>query len=396
MGYPDNVIAQLNSYRFVGTLLFAFPLGIFIKGKPLKPFFIGSSILVPAVSVILLYSIQHGYHAFIISGFVGWGLSFMILNVCMLPFIMRSESDDVVSEAISLSFSTWSLGTIVSGALINLLSRLGELKIGNHHIIFDEYHIMMLIVSMSSLSIFLMLFVREAKPRSSSSSFTQNIKLLKNDYDWILIFRVLAPNMIIAVGAGLTIPFVNLFFNSVFKMDSDTFSLVGAITAGFVFLSTLVIPVIRRRFGFRVAILIPQSLAVGFLIILALSQLASSYSWAIYVATAAYMLRQPFMNMAGPMTSELGMKYVGLRNQELISALSSSIWSASWFISARIFQILRQFELDYYQIFLITAVLYTIGVTFYHLLINDFLKRDPNLEYSDLPPVTFFRGANRN
>jgi len=389
------MIAQLNSYRFLGTLLFAFPLGVFIKGKPLKPFFITSSLLVPSVSALLLYSIQNGLESFIVAGFIGWGMSFMILNVCTLPFIMRSESEAVVSEAISLSFSVWSLATIVSGALINILSRIGKLRILNRLIVFDEYHIMMLIIAISSLSFFLMLFIKEAQPRSRSSVFWQNFKVLRSDYDWILILRVLTPNMLIAIGAGLTIPFVNLFFNSIFAMDSGRFSLIGAVTAGIVFLSTLVIPVIRRRYGFRVAILIPQWLAIGFLVVLALSQLAVPFSWAIYVATAAFMLRQPLMNMAGPVTSELGMKYVGSRNQELISALSSSIWSASWFISAKIFQILRQMELEYYQIFLITSVLYAVGVMFYHILINDFLKRDPDEDLPKVSQMTLFRGANR-
>ena len=196
--------------------------------------------------------------------------------------------------------------------------------------------------------------------------------------------------MIIATGAGLTIPFVNLFFNSVFKVDSDTFSLIGAGTAMIVFLSTLFIPFIRRKFGFGVAILIPQSLAVFFLVILATTQLAQAYSWAFYVAIAAFMIRQPLMNMAGPMTSELGMKYVGPRNQELISAISSSIWSASWFISAKIFQVLRQMDMEYYQIFLITAAMYAVGVSFYRLLINDYLRRPPEKNQGPvLPDIQF-------
>jgi len=69
---------------------------------------------------------------------------------------------------------------------------------------------MMLIIGVSSLSFFLMLFIKEAKPRSTSSAFLQNFMVLRSDYDWLLIFRVLTPNMLIAVGAGLTIPFVNL------------------------------------------------------------------------------------------------------------------------------------------------------------------------------------------
>jgi len=389
-GYADENIAQFNSFRFLGILFFAFPLGIFIKGKALKPFFLASSLLVPLFSLFLLLSIQGGNESRITLGFILWGVSFMILNVCGLPYIMRSAPEEVISEAISLNFSVWSLATIVSGSLISMLSHLKEIVIGGVIIPLDEFHIMLVILSISSLSFILVLFIKEAKPRSSSSSFFQNLSALRSDYDWTLIARVLVPNMIIATGAGLTIPIVNLFFNSVFKVDSDTFSLIGAGTAMIVFLSTLFIPFIRRKFGFRVAILIPQSLAVLFLVILATTQLAQAYSWAFYVAIAAFMIRQPLMNMAGPMTSELGMKYVGPRNQELISAISSSIWSASWFISAKIFQVLRQMDMEYYQIFLITAAMYAVGVSFYRLLINDFLRRPPEKNQGPvLPDIQF-------
>ncbi len=394
-GYADGSIAQFNSFRFLGILFFAFPLGIFIKGKALKPFFLASSLLVPLFSLFLLLSIQGGNESRIILGFILWGISFMILNVCGLPYIMRSAPEEVVSEAISLNFSTWSLATIVSGSLISILSQVKEIVVNGVTIALDEFHIMLVIISISSFSFILVLFMREAKPRSISDNFYSNLKALRSDHDWKLIGRVLFPNMLIATGAGLTIPFVNLFFNSVFKMDSDTFSLIGAGTAGIVFLTTLIVPIIRRKFGFRVAILIPQSLAILFLVILATTQLAQAYSWAFYVAIAAFMLRQPFMNMAGPMTSELGMKYVGPRNQELISAISSSIWSASWFISAKIFQMLRIFELEYYQIFLITAVMYTVGVFFYHLLINDFLRRPPSKSNDPVGLEIPLRGMNR-
>ncbi|MCF7807211.1 MAG: MFS transporter [Candidatus Marinimicrobia bacterium] len=386
MGYADTVIAQYNSFRFLGTLLFAFPLGIFIKGKPLKPFFITGSIMVPSVSLSLLYCLEHGIELFIMPLFVLWGVSFMIYNVCSLPFIMRSEPEEVVTEAISLSYSTWSMAMIIAGSLINILSRVEQISLFGHQIVFDEYHTMFTIGLLGTLSIFLLIFIKEAKPRSSSDSFFANFKVMRNDYDWVLIGRVLTPNMIIAVGAGLTIPFVNLFFNSVFRLDSEDFSLIGAATAGIVFISTLGIAGIRRRYGFKTAIMFPQILAILFLIVLAMTQLVSHLSWAIYVAIGAFMLRQPLMNMAGPVTSELGMKYVGPRNQELISALSSSIWSASWFISAKIFQYLRQLEMDYYQIFIITAVLYSVGVFFYYMLINDFTKRDQEVEITAPPP----------
>jgi len=66
------------------------------------------------------------------------------------------------------------------------------------------------------------------------------------------------------------------------------------------------------------------------------------------------------------------MNYVGKKNQELISALSSSLWSASWFVSAKVFEWLRLLQFRYYEIFLITAALYVIGVILFGLLIREY------------------------
>ena len=150
-GYADENIAQFNSFRFHGILFFAFQLGIFIKGKALKPFFLASSLLVPLFSLFLLLSIQGGNESRITLGFILWGVSFMILNVCGLPYIMRSAPEEVISEAISLNFSVWSLATIVSGSLISMLSHLKEIVIGGVIIPLDEFHIMLVILSISSL-----------------------------------------------------------------------------------------------------------------------------------------------------------------------------------------------------------------------------------------------------
>ena len=68
------------------------------------------------------------------------------------------------------------------------------------------------------------------------------------------------------------------------------------------------------------------------------------------------------------------MNYVGERNQELMSALSSSVWSGSWFLSAKLFQACRARDLRYATIFLVTAALYTAGVVCWYILIRDHEK----------------------
>jgi hypothetical protein len=89
--------------------------------------------------------------------------------------------------------------------------------------------------------------------------------------------------------------------------------------------------------------------------------------------------------MAHPASNELMMNYVGKKNQELISALSSSLWSASWFISAKVFEWLRLLQYQYYEIFLITAALYTFGVILFTFLIRDYEGKEKIKSIAVLP-----------
>ena len=132
-------------------------------------------------------------------------------------------------------------------------------------------------------------------------------------------------------------------------------------------------------------IVVVQSLAIICLIIMSLMELYATYSFALIIAVAAYILRQPLMHMAHPASNELMVNYVGKKNQELISALSSSLWSASWFISAKVFEWLRLLQYQYYEIFLITAALYTFGVILFTFLIRDYEEKEKIKSIAVLP-----------
>jgi hypothetical protein len=98
----------------------------------------------------------------------------------------------------------------------------------------------------------------------------------------------------------------------------------------------------------------------------------------LVVAMVTFTLRQPLMNMAGPMTSELTLNYVGERNREMISAINASIWSGCWFVSAKIFSVLREAGVAYSNIIFITVGFYIIGVAWYYGLIKAHEKKNTN------------------
>ncbi len=109
---------------------------------------------------------------------------------------------------------------------------------------------------------------------------------------------------------------------------------------------------------------------------MATTQYYSEYSFAVTIAGAFYLLRQPLMSAAVPMTSEITMKYVGEENREMVSALTSAIWSGSAYFSAVGFGILRHLDVEYVNIFWITSGMYSIGVVLYIMLIRDYNVRE--------------------
>jgi len=378
-GFSDPQIANYNSLRFLGVLMFALPFGIFIKSKNLKPFFILSSFLVPLFSLLLIYSINRDLKQLIPFGFFGWGLSMMLVNVCSLPFILRNTNEKNSIESLSLSFSTWSLAMIFSGIAISGFQSIGSLRIFNYNLYFDEYTLLLFISLLSFLSVPFSILIKEKKQPKNNQINDQSFAIILKSYDWDLIIKAITPHIAISIGAGLTIPFINLFFNSIFNLDSDSFSLLGSITSLIVFISALFVPTIKKQFGYWISIVFVQSCSIICLLALAFTEIFSSYSISMSVAILAYIFRQPLMHMAHPSTNELMMNYVGKKNQELISALTSSLWSASWYISAKLFQLLRENGYEYYKIFFITAFLYIIGTILYSMIILSYNKKKADM-----------------
>lgn len=364
MGYSDHEAAGFISYRFLGVIAFALPLGLYIKGRKLRPLILLSGILVPLFSLLIIFAIQHHNNTLLNLSLFAWGVSFNLITVSSLPFILRNANQETLSEAISLSYATGSFGTIIAGAVIFSLANFAP---G----IFDEKILLYII---SSGGFFAYYFSMKMSRSEHIPELTARRTDL-SDFDWVLIIKALVPTLIIATGAGLTIPFISLFFYKIHGLDYNRFSVIGSLSGIFIFLGAVAVPQVKRKWGYGYAITLSQSLAVLALVLLASTEWYKEWFLAMPLAVLFYVLRTPLMNMAAPMTSELVMNYVGHRNREIVSAMTTAIWSGSWFISSRIFKTLREMEFSYSNVFLITAVLYAIGVLWYHFLIRDYQKR---------------------
>jgi predicted MFS family arabinose efflux permease len=296
-----------------------------------------------------------------------WGASFTFMQIPIFPYVLRNVSKGQQTAAIALSYSTWSFGGIVSGILITVLDAINP-------VLFDEQFVLLFFSIFGLGGLYFLNRSRNTIEIVDETGSPVTRSLL--DTDWGLVLKALVPTLIIATGAGLTIPFISLFFDKVHGLDKGQFSMLSFGASLLVAYGSMLVPVVKQKVGYRVAIPGTQSFAVMSLVAMATTEFYKEYSLAVIIAGTCYLLRQPLMNMAGPMTSELVLNYVGRKNREITSALTSAIWSGSWVLSGFMVTILFAYDLTFASIFLITALLYAFGVVMYYLLILDYNKRE--------------------
>lgn len=364
-GMSDALIADITSYRFLGVLCCAFPLGLYIKGRALRPFFFYAGCGMPIIAFFTLYAAYHQYALMLqITSFL-MGIFFSCIQIVVLPFIVRNTKSAQQPEAIALHHATFSFSMVVCSLLIFLF---GNIPYVNEQTILTAFSIM------GFLSLYFVLRINK------NEYIPQNQDEVQSSTDWGIVFTALFPRIIIAVGAGLTIPYMNLFFYAVHGLDYDAFSLLNFVTASFVGMAVVYVPQLKKNYGLHASIVSTQSAAIVVLIALASTDVFH-FPFALYIALFCFVVRQPLMNMAGPMTAYLTMEYVGEKNQEITSALASATWSGSWFLSGKLFKYLRTYDLSYGYIFLITAGLYICGAIGYHILIVHFERQSlPHLK----------------
>ncbi len=366
-GFSEEEIALFITFRFLGVFALALPIGNIINGRAMKPFFMVSAALVPLLGLAIVYCVYIKASLPLFISLLLWGASFTFMQVPITPYILRNELKENHTSGIALSYSTWSFAGIASGIIIAILDKLNPT-------FFNEQTILILFSILGFGGVYFVARIRHTEELDDRKSL--RVKTKKGKTDWYLIFKGLVPTLIIATGAGLTIPFISLFFDKVHHLDKGNFSVISAVAAVLVAWGAMLVPRIKKNIGFKFAIPATQSLAVISLVALATTQYYSQYTIALYIAITCYLLRQPLMNMAGPMTSELVMNYVGEKNREITSALTAAIWSGSWVISGFMVKVMFHRGYPYVNIFLITAAMYAFGVVLYYFLILDYTKRE--------------------
>lgn len=142
----------------------------------------------------------------------------------------------------------------------------------------------------------------------------------------VLLMKLISPMLVTSLGAGLLMPFLNIFFRKTFNSSDST---IGALFAGgslFMGIGLLMAPPLADRFGKMKVVVITQALSIPFLAMMGF------LPW-FGIAASAYLIRLALMNMSNPVYQAFVMEQVDEDARATVASLVSMSWNVGWAFS---------------------------------------------------------------
>ena len=160
------------------------------------------------------------------------------------------------------------------------------------------------------------------------------------------------------LGAGLVIPFMNLYFRNRFQCSSAQIGLWFGVAQVCTAFASLCAPAVARRFGKLRSAVASELLSLPFLVTLGGERRLS-------VAVVAFWLRASFMQASTPLVQAFTMEVLPRELRARATSLTNMAWNIGWAASATLAgAVIERF--GYAAPFYTTATLYlTAALTFY-------------------------------
>jgi MFS family permease len=179
--------------------------------------------------------------------------------------------------------------------------------------------------------------------------------------DRVRFFRLVFPGLLISIGAGQIIPFLNIFIQRKFGLDLTSLNAVFAFTSLGTVAAILAQPALARRFGQITSVVIVQAASIPFLVVLGFSPIL----WTVILAMA---VRNSLMNAGNPIFSAFAMEQVTPAERATLSAAMSVLWQIGWVVGGTWYAVLQAvlgFEGGYTVNFITIITLYSIATGLY-------------------------------
>lgn len=308
-GYSEDVIGETLACSSLGAVLVVLTMSRFMDRMMLRGFSIlGATALAAGLAGAALASSKAAVLGFCFLSGVGSAQ----LELGTAPFLARHS---MPAERPYLFGVSTALSPL-AGLLATLGIKGGAVAWGEH---LETYRLMLCAAAVATtISIPALLGMRESPPEPAPRERTA--------FDWRTAAKFFIPESLIGLGAGLTIPFINLYFRERFHRGAGEIGLYYTGAQALVMVAFLAAPLLARRFGPVKTVVACQLSSIPFFLVLALTN-------SIWVAVSAFLLRHACMNMVHPVGSHFAMEVINPRERVRVNGLKQAANKIAWVLA---------------------------------------------------------------
>lgn len=353
IGFDEALLGNLVTASAMTSLIVALPMGYLADRIGRKTALIlGGVTQMAAVAMMVLFPS--------VPTFIGMnmlmGLAQSLAGVTMGPFLMENSSDKertyLFSFASGLTMGSGFVGNWLAGLLPTWMS--GWLLVSATST--PAYAAALAVnVFLGASGLVPLLFMRN--PQISKEKRAAFAPLAIARENPALFGRLILPMLITSIGAGLIMPFMNVFFRQVHGQSDPAIGAMFAWSSLAMGVGLLLAPPLADRVGKIQLVVITQALSIPFLIALGFSP------W-FGLSALAYYVRSALMNMSAPVYQTFVMEHVDPKARATIASLVSMANNFGWALSPTISGWI-QVRYGFGPAFFGTLVLYVLSITLY-------------------------------
>lgn len=366
LGYNEALVGSLITVSSFTALLAALPMGYLadLVGRKNSLLLSGALLSASVLAIVIWPSEGMLYAMNVVSG-----LGQSLAAVTMAPFMMENSGEEertyLFSFSSGLQMAMASVGSWIGGYLPSWIG----LTRGVPAVSSQAYAGALLVVSIT-FAIGLIPLAMLRTPRLQRSERSVFAPLSYASKQPSLLGKLILPILVTSIGAGLIMPFMNVFFRQVHHQPDPVVGSLfawGSLAMG---IGLLLAPPLANRMGKIQLVVATQALSIPFLIILGFSPI-------FWLSTMAYFIRLALMNMSTPVYQTFVMEQVEPSARATVASLVSMAWNFGWTLSPTISGIL-QVRYGFGPPFLGTIILYTISTLLYWaFFLRGRQERDP-------------------
>jgi MFS family permease len=296
------------------------------------------------------------------------GMAQSLSGVTMGPFLMENSSDRertyLFSFGSGMQMASASVGNWLGGSLPAWMAGSVQVPVNDS----TAYGLSLLVVSGGAALAALPLFFLN-RPQAAKSQRSAFAPLSYFSSHPSLLGKLILPMLVTSIGAGMIMPFMNVFFRQVYHQSDQTIGAMfawGSLAMG---VGLMVAPPLADRLGKIQLVVITQGLSIPFLFLLGFSP------W-FALSAVAYYIRLALMNMSGPVYQTFVMERVEASARATVASLVSMSNNFGWAFSPTISGWI-QVNYGFGPAFGTTIVLYTVSIFLYWAF---FWRKQPQKE----------------